>query len=318
MSNCLELKLISKKKMNVFKRRKILVTHPGGFHADDLFATAVLSIVFDGHVKIIRTSDPEIIAKADFVYDIGLVYDPETNRFDHHQKEGAGQRENGIPYASFGLVWKKYGEQICGSKEVADRIDRKIVQSIDASDNGVDISKPIFPGINRRGVEKLFLDEAPTWKEDRKNIDNIFIKQSKEVKKFLLREVKISKDEEEGCQIIMNGYRNASDKRIIILDISLPRNLYQDTLAMLPEPVYALMPGGDNKSWKIEAIIKSIGTKESRKPFPENWRGLTNGDERLQAVTGVSDVIFCHRNGFTMQAVSKESAIALAEKALIA
>jgi len=306
------------KMMNIFKKRKILVTHPGGFHSDDLFATAVLDILLDGHVKIIRTRDSEIIKKGDFIYDVGGIYDPDKNRFDHHQKEGSGQRENGIPYASFGLVWKKYGEQICGSKEVADRIDRKLVQPIDASDNGFDISKPLISGITRRGVDKLFLDQAPTWKEERKNIDKIFIKQSKEVKKFLLREIKISKDEEEGCQIILERYKNASDKRIIIFDISLPRNLYQDTLAMLPEPIYVIMPTGSERSWKIEAIIKSVGTKESRKPFPESWRGLTNKDEKLKEVTGVLDVIFCHKSGFTMQTVSKESAVALAEKALIA
>lgn len=302
--------------MNFFQKKKILVTHGGNFHADDLFATAILSIVLDDRIKIIRTNDQEIIAGADFVYDIGLIYNPETNRFDHHQKEGAGQRENGIPYASFGLVWKKYGEQICGNKEVADRIDRKIVQPIDALDNGVDITKLIFPGIKQEGFQSLFLNETPTWKEGKKNIDKIFVKQSKKVKEFLLREIKINKDEEEGCQIILEKYRGASDKRIITLDFSLPRNLYQDTLSMLPEPIYVIMPAHDNSFWKIEAIIKSVGTKESRKPFPESWRGLTDKDEKLKEITCVPDIIFCHRNGFTMQTVSKESALLLAQRAL--
>lgn len=304
--------------MKIFKKRKILVTHPGGFHADDLFAAATLSIVLDGRVKIIRTNDPEIIAKGDAVFDIGLINSPEIDRFDHHQKGGAGERENGLPYASFGLVWKKYGEQICGSKKVADRIDRKIVQPIDASDNGVDISKPLFDGIVRRGVEKVFMDKIPTWKEKGLNIDKIFTEQVKEVKKFILREVKISKDEEEGNQIIIDSYNKSQDKRIVVLDISLPRNLYQDSLASFPEPIYVIMPTGDGNSWKVEAVIKNIGTKESRKPFPENWRGLRNKDDSLKEVTGISDVIFCHKSGFTMQAVSKESALALAEKALIA
>lgn len=303
--------------MKIFKKRKILVTHPGGFHADDLFAAAILSIVFDGCIKIIRTNDPEIIAKGDAVFDIGLISNPEIDRFDHHQKGGAGERENGLPYASFGLVWKKYGEQVCGSIKVADRIDRKIVQPIDASDNGVDISKPLFDGIVRRGVEKVFMDNIPTWKEKGLNIDKIFTEQVKEVKKFILREVKISKDEEEGNQIIIDSYNKSQDKRIVILNISLPRSLYQDSLASLPEPIYVIMPAGDGNTWKVEAVIKNIGTKESRKPFPENWRGLTNKDDSLKEVTGISDVIFCHKSGFTMQAVSKESAMVLAEKALM-
>jgi len=115
--------------INLFKKnKKILVTHNGTFHADDLFATATLALVFNGNIKVIRTRDEEIIKKADFVYDVGGIYNPEKNLFDHHQKEGAGKRENGIPYASFGLVWKKFGKKICGSQKVADEVDQKLVQ----------------------------------------------------------------------------------------------------------------------------------------------------------------------------------------------
>ena len=33
---------------------------------------------------------------------------------------GAGERENGIPYSSFGLIWQKYGLEICqGNQDVA-------------------------------------------------------------------------------------------------------------------------------------------------------------------------------------------------------
>ena len=76
--------------------------------------------------EVIRTRDESIITQADIVFDVGNIYDPEHGRFDHHQTEGAGTRENGVPYASFGLVWKKYGTQICGSQEIADSIDKKI------------------------------------------------------------------------------------------------------------------------------------------------------------------------------------------------
>lgn len=52
-----------------------------------------MSIVFGDHIKIKRTNDPEIIAKGDAVFDIGLISNPEIDRFDHHQKGGAGERE---------------------------------------------------------------------------------------------------------------------------------------------------------------------------------------------------------------------------------
>ena len=161
--------------MNFFKKKKILITHNGSFHADDLFATATLSILNEGNVKIVRTRDQKVIATGDYVYDVGGIYDEKLNHFDHHQKGGAGKRENGIPYSSFGLVWKTYGEKLCDSKEVADKIDHKIVQPIDALDNGVDISLPKFDGVFSYGAEQIFLAFSPTWQEDSKNIDDVFI-----------------------------------------------------------------------------------------------------------------------------------------------
>jgi uncharacterized UPF0160 family protein len=82
---------------------KTIVTHNGNFHADDVFSIAAFKCIFSSF-KLIRTRDFDIIAKADIVIDVGGEYDPEAGRFDHHQRGGAGERENGIPYSSFGLI----------------------------------------------------------------------------------------------------------------------------------------------------------------------------------------------------------------------
>ncbi len=98
----------------MFNRKKIAVTHCGSFHTDDVFACATLSLYFKKNnlkYKLIRTRDDNIIKKADYVFDVGGIYDPKIDRFDHHQYGGAGKRENNIPYASFGLVWKKFGPE---------------------------------------------------------------------------------------------------------------------------------------------------------------------------------------------------------------
>ena len=92
-----------------------IVTHSGSFHQDELFAVAALKMIYPD-AEIIRTRDPKIIVSGDIVVDIGGISDPEKNRFDHHQDGGAGKRHNGMPYASFGLVWKKFGRQICGGR----------------------------------------------------------------------------------------------------------------------------------------------------------------------------------------------------------
>ncbi len=304
--------------MSFFNKNKICVTHNGTFHADDLFATATLSILNKGNIKIIRTRDPKVIEKGDYVYDVGGIYDEEKDLFDHHQKGGAGFRHNSIPYASFGLVWKKYGEQICGSKEVAVLIDQKLAQQIDALDNGKDFASPIYEDSIISWPNLVFLNNMPTWKEGKGNIDNIFRKQAEKATEFLSREIEVAKADVEANNIMMDAYSNAEDKRIIIINNDFPRYLYQTTLSKLEEPIYIVMPSGHSSMWKVEAVSISPDTIESRKLFPESWRGFFNGDPKLKKVTGVADADFCHSSGFLITALSYEGAMKLAQKALIA
>lgn len=303
--------------MNLFKKNKILVTHNGTFHADDIFACATLSLYLKNNVKIIRTRDPKIIEKGDFVFDVGGVYDPSRNRFDHHQKGGAGERENGIPYAAFGLVWKSFGKDLCGGDaRVQNLIDKKIVCHIDCVDNGIDFFNLKFKDAFPYTGDQNFLIFSPTWKEKNLDGDVIFIKQVEEAKKFLLRQIEVAKTDIEGAKIIKEDYEKSEDKRIVILRDGFPRYLYQKTLSVLPEPIYMIMPSDSSTHWKVEAVVKNPDTLESRKPFPESWRGRLNGDKELQNLSSVKDADFCHKAGFLATAKSKEGAVALAQKAL--
>ena len=72
-------------------------THAGKFHADDVFATALLKIVRPD-IKITRG----FVVPDDFD---GIVYDIGFGIFDHHQ-EPRETRPNGVPYAAFGLLWR--------------------------------------------------------------------------------------------------------------------------------------------------------------------------------------------------------------------
>jgi uncharacterized UPF0160 family protein len=75
---------------------KKLITHGNGFHADDVTAYAILKEVLTKQGEtwsLQRSRDPEIIATGDIVFDIGDIYDPATNRYDHHQRGKAGARE---------------------------------------------------------------------------------------------------------------------------------------------------------------------------------------------------------------------------------
>ena len=87
-------------------RGTIAATHDGIFHADDVFAAAILRWEFP-QVQIVRTRDQRRLAAADLRFDVGGRSDGVTD-FDHHQREGAGVRPNGVPYAAAGLVWVTY------------------------------------------------------------------------------------------------------------------------------------------------------------------------------------------------------------------
>src|SRR5690349_10931316 len=143
----------------------VVATHPGNFHADDVFAVAVLGLAH-GPLEVVRTRDEAALAAADFRVDIGWRSDPATGDFDHHQRGGAGERPNGIRFASFGLVWRAYGARLCdGSQTVADRIDEVLVQGVDANDTGQTISQPTIDGAGPFTVSMAISACNPNWDE---------------------------------------------------------------------------------------------------------------------------------------------------------
>lgn len=297
--------------MSFFNKKKILVTHNATFHADDIFATATLSLLLGGKVKVIRTRDEEIIRTGDYVYDVGGEYDASINRFDHHQKGGAGKRENGIPYAAFGLLWKTYGEKVCGSKEVAEKIDKGLVQAIDAHDNGMDIftlKAEVAPFL----IENMFSAFRPSWKED-DDFDTPFFELVELAKKILKRKIIKTRDELEANSFVEKAYQDAKDKRLIVIDDRYPWN---DTVMKYDEPLYVVFPNANKDTWRVGCVRKEEKSFENRKSFPVAWAGLR--DQDLAKVTGVTDAVFCHNGRFLAVAKSKEGAIKLAELALLA
>lgn len=299
--------------MSFFKKKKKLVTHNGSFHADDIFACATLCLVLEKRgesFEIIRTRDPEIIKKGDYVFDIGAIYDPEINRFDHHQKGGAGKRENGIEYSSFGLVWKKFGEELVGSKEATELFDQRLVAPIDASDNGLDLVENKF-SVSPYFIQYFFHSMRPSWNEKNLNIDKMFFKSVEIAKEVLTREIIQVEDFILAKEKTKEDYENAQDKRIVVLKEDYH---YEDILNKFPEPLFLIYPRREGNSWGVRAVREDPNSFKNRKDFPAEWAGLR--DEELQKITGVKDAIFCHRALFLAMAKSKEGAIKLAELAL--
>ena len=284
-----------------------IITHNGSFQADDIFAVAILLLAV-GESEVIRTRDKDQIAAADYVVDVGMVYDPAQNRFDHHQPGGAGERPNGISYASCGLVWKEFGEMLAGGKEEADLIDTNLMQPLDAHDNGVAIADDRFKGVRAYSIVDFFYSFLPSLHESEEELYKIFMELVTFAKDLLVREMNKAKMVIKSETKVKEAFEMSIDKRIIILPEELP---WRRVLSEKLEVMFVVYPRNDGR-WGVRAI-PDIGYT-SRRSLPAEWAGKT--DQDLQEITGVTDAVFCHRGLFMALAESKEGAIKLAKLAL--
>jgi len=304
------------------KLSKKLITHNGSFHSDDIFACATLCMMLEKNnqqYEIIRTRDEKIIKDANredsYVFDIGGIYDEKENRFDHHQVGGAGKRVSSdgqtfIEYSSFGLVWKKFGKTFTNSSKVMEMVEKRLVMPVDAFDVGIDLVENKYE-VRPYYIQHFFMAMKPTWKEENKNVDEIFLKCVEIAKEILKREIIQAEDIFLAEKSVINIYENARDKRIIILDKNYPSEII---LNNYPEPLFVVYPRSADGFWGVKAIGEDPRTFVNRKNLPKLWAGLR--DEELVNVTGVGDAVFCHRGLFLAVAKTKEGAMKLAQIAV--
>ena len=288
-----------------------IVTHSGTFHVDDLFAVATLQLLHGfEQTEVLRSRDPEVWAQGDYVLDVGNVYDPSTKRYDHHQHGGAGSRLNGAPYSALGLVWKHHGEELCGSKEIAEKIDHDMVVPIDFADNGIEVYAPAHEGVHPFLIHHVLFVMRPTWKEGDLH-DERFMELLPLARRIIEREIVMVRDGMEATQFVEQAYAEAQDKRIIVLDQPYP---WQSVLAKTEHALYVVKPKSLGTNWEVECVRNDVHSFMNRKPLPLEWRGYR--DEELVKKSGVPGAIFCHNGGFIAVAETKEGALALAQLAL--
>jgi uncharacterized UPF0160 family protein len=289
-----------------------VATHDGTFHADDVFALGALSLL-DEPLEIVRTRDREAQAAADLRVDVGFANDPDTGDFDHHQKGGAGARPNGVRYASFGLIWARYGEQLCGGDaEAAGYVDQVVVQGIDANDNGQNLTEPLIEGVRSMSVSDTVAGMNARWDED--------LDADEERARFdaavafaagvLEREIASAVAGRGAARLVAAAIEAATDPRIIELSQNVPWK--QVVVNNAPDALFVIYP--KRKGWGIEAVPRELGKFENRRDLPEAWAGL-DGPE-LAALTGVADALFCHGKRFLAVAKSREGIEELARQAL--
>jgi len=289
------------------KKVDVVATHDGQFHADDVVAGAILRM-FNPGVRIIRTRDPKVLDKADIVFDVGMEFDPERGRYDHHQREKAGTYPNGIEYSSAGLVWDAIGIFLV-DEEVHRIVSQKFIMPIDAHDNGQQIAKPTgqYEGVYTLSFSGVIASLNKQWFEEE---DEERYEQAVEIAKtFLLRAIYNAEGTIE-ARATVKAAIDASQDGIIILEQFVPWQESVHTLAK--EQKFIVFPG--ERDWMVQAIPVAPGSFQARKSLPPSWGGLKQ--EELALLTGIQGVVFCHPKLFICGAKTKEDALALARIAV--
>ena len=293
---------------NVYEAQ--LVTHAGVFHADEILATVILEELFE-NVVVCRTLEVPKNLKSDvIVYDIG------EGRWDHHQKGGNGVRENGVPYASAGLIWRDFGPELLkkkyvNSSELLTSVDKMLIRGIDAIDNGITTNSKFE--VSSMNISQAISDFNPTWDED-KNPDEAFKDACEFARQILINTLRRAISVMKAKGYVEEAIERSSN-HIMILEkyVSWSRALYFSRNPKALDIWFVVYPsnrGGYN--WRTVTI--SLKSHIPMKAVPYNWLGLRG--EAYQKVTGVKTAMFCHHGGFIGAAETQEDAIRLAEIAI--
>lgn len=237
------------------------LTHAGSFHADDVFSTAFLKIL-----------NPDIVIRRSYSVPadyMGIVYDIGNGEFDHHSLDRE-IRENGVMFAAFGKLWRKYANLIV-SDFVKNEIDKNFICYLDNSDNTgeQDTLCDVISSFN------LFWDESNLELSS----NTAFFKAVDFASVFLIRQIQkyqsIEKAKEK-VKICLEDNLNG----LVILNEYVPwSSVLVGSVAKVV--LYPSNRGGFN----LEIV------PHSDFEFPKEWWGSRD-------VAYVEGLTFCHANGF--------------------
>jgi uncharacterized UPF0160 family protein len=290
----------------------VAATHSGSFHADEVLAAATLRLA-NPALTILRTRDQEQLDAADIVFDVGRVYDRAACRFDHHQLEYREARENGIPYSSFGLVWRELGTELCGSGAAAERIDRSLVQGVDAVDCGITLSRET-QAVNLMSISSIIGGFNPGWQDDTspQARNEAFEQAVAWAKAILQNTIREARGLEAARAIVEQGIL-LEDGRLLVLDNDVP---WKEVVLGSPaydRLLYVISPDTQTK-WHVHTVPDRAGSFSNRKSLPAAWAGLDGGE--LDQATGIKGCVFCHRGRFVAGHGTKDGALEMARLAL--
>lgn len=296
---------------------EFLVTHSGGFHADELLSSVVLTRLFP-QAEIVRSRAPDwITPRADrIIYDVGGAYDATAQIFDHHQR-GAPLREDGQPYSSFGLIWKHYGRDYLAAsgvpalhiEAVHAAFDTSFVLPIDLVDNGALSPSGPLAGLALSSLLETLkpdFDDADADADNRAFHSALVIARSFVEAGIARRAAKLRAE-----TIVRQAIETTGQGRVLELPMGMPfrpaiQKAGADHLLFVVHP--------REKDWCLTTIRSSDEGFDVRADLPAAWAGLTGAE--LETASGVIGASFCHNGRFVAAARTREAALAMADLAV--
>ncbi|SDW95857.1 MYG1 family protein [Roseicitreum antarcticum] len=297
-----------------------LVTHSGGFHADELLSSVILTRLFPD-AEVIRSRDKAWITPgaARIIYDVGGQFDADAQIFDHHQRPNP-LREDGQPYSSFGLIWAQYGRDYLRAMAVPERdaeaihgaFDRGFVLPVDLIDNGaVNAAEagPLFAGLTLPVLLeslKAVFDDHEEGADDRAFMEALPVARA-----FVEAQVRRKAAKFRAEAMVMTAIEAAGAGRVLELPMGMPFRAGVEQ-AGADHLLFVIHPRGTD--WTLTTIRTGDDTFDNRADLPAAWAGLTDG--ALEAVSGVKGAKFCHNGRFIAVAATRAAVLAMADIAV--
>lgn len=260
--------------------KNIAITHGGKFHADDVFSAALLKILFK-NITIIRSfTIPE-----DFD---GIVFDMGGGEFDHHQ-QSAEVRKNGVPYAAFGLLWRKFGSQLLEEDDEA-RFDETFIQPLDEDDN---------TGCGNT-LSEIISTFNPTWDSD-KDFDKCFFEAVELAVKILGKKFDHIKSKLRAEALVKSALCESSDNIVI-----LPKYAPWKKVLVSSDSEFVIYPS-QRGGYQAQVITIALDSNIAKCDFPKKWAGKSGNE--ISEISGIKTLTFCHNSGFLIAGESLEDMI---------
>lgn len=300
---------------------KYLVTHSGGFHADELLSSVILTRLFP-QASLVRSREHSWITAADdrIIYDVGGHYDHQARIYDHHQR-GAPRRDTDQAFSSFGLIWRHYGRDYLKASGIPHQdiasvhadFDESFVLPVDLVDNG-ELSPATAGALSALTLPTLLETLKPVFDDSDADAENRAFQHTLSIARSFV-EAKIAglAAKLRAEALVAEAIIKAGADRILELPMGMP---FRSAIvkAGAQHLLFVVHPRGSD--WVITGIRRSDDGFDLRADLPAGWAGLSNGE--LEAVCGVTGASFCHKGRFIAAAQSREAALAMADIAVAA